>query len=104
MRLPQRATRRNVSEPQDRLTLFPPIGVGIPGGEVSPIALRRLSADSDLGTQDGVVDQRGGAVPMGAPAAADPFTTLLKRFLVSSESGRGGRQLAPTCSAPRRRE
>jgi hypothetical protein len=32
------------------------------------------------------------------------FTTLLKRSLVSSESGRGERQLAPTCSLPRRRE
>jgi len=32
------------------------------------------------------------------------FTTLLKRSLVSSESGRGQRQLAPTCSVPRRRE
>ena len=32
------------------------------------------------------------------------FTTLLKRALVSSESGRGERSLAPTCSAPRRRE
>jgi hypothetical protein len=32
------------------------------------------------------------------------FTTLLKRSLVSSESGRGERSLAPTCSAPRRRE
>jgi len=32
------------------------------------------------------------------------FTTLLKRSLVSSESGRGERQLAPTCSVPQRRE
>jgi hypothetical protein len=32
------------------------------------------------------------------------FTTLLKRFLVSSESARGERSLAPTFSVPRRRE
>ena len=32
------------------------------------------------------------------------FTTLLKRSLVSSESGRGERSLASTCSVPRRRE
>ena len=32
------------------------------------------------------------------------FTTPLNRSLVSSESGRGERQLAPTCSVPRRRE
>ena len=32
------------------------------------------------------------------------FTTLLERSLVSSESGRGERQLAPTCSVPRRHE
>ena len=32
------------------------------------------------------------------------LTTLLKRSLVSSESGRGERSLAPMCSAPRRRE
>ena len=32
------------------------------------------------------------------------FTTLLKRSLVSSESGGGERQLGPTCSVPRRRE
>jgi hypothetical protein len=39
-----------------------------------------------------------------APMDAAYFTTLLKRALVSSESGRGGLSLAPTCSAPRRRE
>jgi quinol monooxygenase YgiN len=32
------------------------------------------------------------------------FTTLLKRSLASSESGRGEQSLAPTCSVPRRRE
>jgi hypothetical protein len=32
------------------------------------------------------------------------FTTLLKRSLVSSDSGRGERSLAPKCSVPRRRE
>ena len=32
------------------------------------------------------------------------YTTPLKRSLVSSESGRGERQLALTCSVPRRRE
>lgn len=32
------------------------------------------------------------------------FTTLLDRSLISSESGRGERSLAPTCSVPRRRK
>jgi hypothetical protein len=32
------------------------------------------------------------------------FTMLLQRSLVSSESGRGERQRAPTCSTRRRRE
>ena len=32
------------------------------------------------------------------------FTTLLSRSLASSGSGLGERQLAPTCSVPRRRE
>jgi hypothetical protein len=39
-----------------------------------------------------------------APMDAAGFTPLLTRALVSSESGRGERQRAPTCSVPRRRE
>ncbi len=39
-----------------------------------------------------------------APMDEAGLTTLLKRSLAPSESGRGERQLARTCSVPRRRE
>ena len=66
---------------------------------------RRLGPASDSGSKAESKCWMAGRPTLAAIGQVSPqASAFLKRSLVSSESGRGERSLAPTCSVPRRRE